>query len=230
MTHPAEQARGHIMSALSTCQEDASLADRLRDLTRLLAKAQRRLYPAGQLPVNSPGCMDMLRRAMETLAQALQILQDVQVDSGTSHRAASSIAAALKLLHPLVHAAPLPEARVSKKPSIPPYVDEVSVDTMLSTGSSHQIYNGFSQNVRDGGIFIATFETRHKGADVLVNFKLPENKIISTAGVVQFVREYNPNRPDVPPGMGVKFRNLTRANQQAIEEFLETRTAMFYDD
>lgn len=230
MTHPTEQARAHIMAALEACQEDPALADILKDLTHLLARAQRRLFPAGQLPVESPGCIEMMRRAMETLAQALQLLQDIEEESKAIGVAAKSIASALQLLHPLVLDAPEMKARISRKPSVPPYADSVDVDTMLSTGSHHQIYTGFSQDIKDGGIFIATFEPRENGSEVVVNFKLPKDKNISALGVVHFVREYNPNVPELPPGMGVQFKNLSRANQDAIESFLETRTAMFYDE
>ncbi|MBN2715264.1 MAG: PilZ domain-containing protein [Deltaproteobacteria bacterium] len=230
MTHPAQQARSHIMTALETCQDEPALENQLRELTHLLAKAQRRLFTAGQLPVDSPGCIDMTKRAMETLAQSLQILQDLDVGATTSGRAAKSIASALQLLHPLVHAAPENKARVSRRPVAPSITEAVNVDTMLSTGSSHQIYNGFSQDIQEGGIFIATFEPREKGSEILVNFKLPQNKTVSTCGVVQFVREYNPSHPDTPPGMGVKFKNLSHSSQQAIEQFLKNRTAMFYDE
>ena len=230
MKHPAEQARGYIMAALESCQAEPALEHLLRDLTHLLAKTQRRLFPAGQLPVESPGCVDMMRRAMETLAQALQILQDIRLESGATVVASKSIASALQLLHPLVQNASASEARISRRPQAPKVSDSVNVDTMLSTGSAHQIFNGFSQNIRDGGIFVATFEPRTTGEEILVNFKLPGNRIVSTCGVVHFVREFNSEHPDTPPGMGVKFKNLSHTNQKAIEDFLQNKTPMFYDE
>ena len=230
MNHPAEQARSHIMAALESCQEEPALESLLRDLTHLLAKAQRRLFPAGQLPVESPGCVDMMRRAMETLAQALQILQDIRSDANATSVASKSIASALQLLHPLVHNASVSEARISRRPQAPKVADAVNVDTMLSTGSNHQIYNGFSQDIKEGGIFVATFDPRETGEEILVNFKLPGDRTVSTCGVVHFVREYNPEDPDTPPGMGVKFKNLSDTNQKAIEDFLENKTPMFYDE
>ena len=65
---------------------------------------------------------------------------------------------------------------------------------------------------------------------MVVNFKLPGNIPICAKGEVQFVREYNTASPEMPPGMGVKFTKLLTEDKKAIEQFLRTRAAVFYDD
>ncbi|MBN2803421.1 MAG: PilZ domain-containing protein [Deltaproteobacteria bacterium] len=228
MTHPAEHARTHIMAALEACQSDPSLADTLGMLTEHLAKAQKKLFPASNIEPQSPACIDMMRRAMDSLAQALKILQDIDSDAEAVGIAAASIAQSLKTLHPAVQEAKEKASRNTRPPE--PDTASVNVNTMLSMNTDHQFFNGFSDNIEEGGIFVSTFEPKPKGSEVVINFKLPGNRAVSAKGIVQFVREYNPMVPDTAPGMGVKFTALMPSDKKAIEEFMQSRTAMFYDE
>jgi uncharacterized protein (TIGR02266 family) len=235
MSHPAEEARAHIMAGLEACQADPSLAGALDALAMNLAQAQGKLFPAAKLPPGSPAAVDMMRKAMDYLAQALKTLQEIDSTSEAVGVAASAIARSLKTLHPAVRAA-IEEA---EKRSLPPPAPatgggsgdtvNVNVQTVLSMNTSHQFYTGFSENIEEGGIFVATFEPRPIGSKVLVNFKLPGGRPVTARGEVQWVREYNPMTPDTAPGMGVKFTDLLPADRQAIEEFAKARAPMFYD-
>jgi len=237
MTHPAEEARAHIMAGLEACQADPQLADNLEKLATSLAKAQGKLFPAVKLPPESPGAIDMMRKAMDYLAQALKTLQDLEVESDAIGVAAASIAKSLKTLHPAVQAAMEQAAKVSVPP--PPAgrggrgsgdLSEVDVQTVLSMNTDHQFYSGFSDDIDEGGIFVATFEPRPVGDKVLVNFKLPGGRPVTAQGEVQWVREYNPLVPEMAPGMGVKFTNLMPKDREAIAAFMKDRAPMFYDD
>jgi uncharacterized protein (TIGR02266 family) len=234
MTHPAETAREHIMDGLEACQSDPALADSLEALTQSLAKAQSKLFPASQLSPDDPAAMDMIRRAMEYLAQALKLLQDVSDRGEAVERASVSIARALKTLHPAVLVA---KQEAAKRSSVPPPEAEttgdtlsVNVNTMLNMTTDHQFYNGFSENIEEGGIFVATFDPKPVSAKVVVNFKLPGGHPVTARGVVQFVRDYNPLTPETAPGMGVKFTDLLKEDKTAIERYLKQRAPMFYDD
>jgi len=235
MTHPAEEARAHIMAGLEACQADPSLAETLEALAANLARAQGKLFPAAKLPPGNPACIDMMRKAREYLAQALKTLQDIDSSSEAVGIAAASIAKSIKTLHPVVTAA----VSEAEKRSMPPPAAagdpagdtvNVNVQTVLSLNTSHQFYTGFSENIEEGGIFVATFEPRAIGSKVLVNFKLPGGRPVTARGEVQWVREYNPMTPDTAPGMGVKFTDLLPDDRKAIEEFATSRAPMFYDD
>ena len=234
MTHPAEEARTHIMAALEACQADPALADSLEKLTENLAKAQGKLFPAAKLPANTPGSIDMMRKAMDYLAQALKVLQDLSGKSDAVGIAAAAIARALKMLHPTVQSAKEAATRASSAPPASSNSDgetmNVNVNTVLSMNTDHQFYSGFSEDIDEGGIFVATFEPKPIGAKVLVNFKLPSGRPITARGVVQFVREYNSMNQEVAPGMGVKFTDLMSEDKKAIKVYLEARAPMFYDE
>ncbi len=236
MTHPAEEARTHIMAALEACQAEPALAAALEQLAQSLAKAQGKLFKAATEPPASTEAAELMRRAMEHLAQALKTLQDVRVDSSATGIAASSIARALKTLHPVVREARVRGSKVSVPPApagrgaAPGRAASIDVNTVLSMNTDHQFYTGFSENIDEGGIFVATFEPEAVGAAVIVNFKLPGGRPVTARGAVQWVRDYNPKTPEVAPGMGVKFTDLLPSDKRAIEEFIKTRAPMFYED
>ena len=236
MTHPAETAREHISAGLEACQSDPALTEAMDMLAKNLAQAQGKLFPAARLDPGSPAAVDLMRRAMEYLAQGLKVLQEIGGSGEVQERATTSIALALKTLHPVVQQA----KEVAKKRSITPPPEPaspsdsaailVNINTMLNITSDHQFYNGFSENIEEGGIFVATFDPKPVGAKVVVNFKLPGGIPVTAQGVVQFVREYNSLTPDTAPGMGVKFTSLLKRDKQAIEAYLKKRAPMFYDE
>ncbi len=235
MTHPAEIAREHIAAALETCQSEPDSVGSLESLIKYLAQAQGKLFPAIKLDPDSPAGVDLMRRAMEFLAQALKVLQELVSDNNIVESATSSIALALKTLHPVVQEAKDMARYRSNAPSDPTSrtkdsAVQVNVNTMLNLSTDHQFYNGFSENIEEGGIFVATFDPKPVNAKVVVNFKLPGNIPVTAQGVVQFVREYNPLNPETAPGMGVKFTGLLKEDKRAIEDYLEKRAPMFYDD
>jgi hypothetical protein len=46
---------------------------------------------------------------------------------------------------------------------------------------------------------------------------------------VRWLREYNPETPDAPPGMGCEFEDLAPEAQAAIELFIRHRDPLFFD-
>jgi len=241
MIHPAEEARTHIMAALEACQADPSLAASLEKLTENLARAQGKLFPASRLEATSPAAVDMMRRGMEHLAQALQVLQDVKSDGPAVATAAASIARSLKALHAAVFAA---KAEAEAQPVSPPPaggasagpVDAqgstlaINVNTVLNMNTEHTFYTGFSDNISEGGIFVATFDLKPVGSKVLVNFKLPNGHPVTARGTVHWVREYVPGDASAAPGMGVRFAELLAEDRRQIDAFMSQRAPLFYDD
>ena len=223
------------MAGLEACQSDPKLQDKLEALAKNLAQAQGKLFPASKLDPNAPAGIDMMRRAMDYLAQSLKVLQEVEDGGEAVGKAAGSIAKALKTLHPVVQSA---KENAAKMSTVPPPRDArrsseamaVNVNTMLNMNTDHQFYNGFSENIEEGGIFVATFDTKPVDSKVIINFKLPGGHPVTARGIVHFVREYNPLTPETPPGMGVKFTDLLKEDKRAIEKYLKQRAPMFYDD
>src|SRR5262245_61992158 len=81
---------------------------------------------------------------------------------------------------------------------------EVEVDMF----SDHNFFTGFSCNVSEGGIFVATHRVREVGSRVEVTFTLPgdETPIVARTEV-KWVRVHN-EESNVPPGMGLMFVDI----------------------
>jgi len=251
MTHPAQTAREYLMQALEATQGDPALEGQLGRLTAVLAKAQGLLFQATKEAPDSFECGGILKGAMEHLAQALQIFQDVQGGGQATQVASSAVAKSLALLYPIVQDAKkrfqVEKERVSmlppeQRPSlatatpgafagthVPARTINWNVLQQLTLDSETQFYTGFTQNLDEGGLFVATFDVKPIGAKVLFTFELPGKRQITAKGRVVWVREYDPKTPDVTPGMGLKFLMLREDDRKAIEGFLKRRVPMFFE-
>jgi uncharacterized protein (TIGR02266 family) len=104
-----------------------------------------------------------------------------------------------------------------------------AVDLDVSLGSDHNFYAGFAENLSAGGVFVATHQIRPVGESVEVTVHLPDGTEIRAVGEVRWVRVFNADS-DLPPGVGLRFRQLDEAANGAIERFLRQREPLFFDD
>src|SRR5205823_5272349 len=84
----------------------------------------------------------------------------------------------------------------------------VPMQAQIDFGSDSNFYSGFSTNISDGGVFIATVYVLPLGTEVDLSFTLPNGDSVHTRGVVRWVREVNDRLPDAFPGIGVQFQDL----------------------
>jgi uncharacterized protein (TIGR02266 family) len=100
--------------------------------------------------------------------------------------------------------------------------------------SESNFYLGFSQDVSEGGLFIATYDgLRPVGERFPLVFTLPgaEEPIFSLVEVA-WVREYREDQDfdHGSPGMGVRFIGLLAEDREAIAEFVENREPLFHPE
>jgi uncharacterized protein (TIGR02266 family) len=95
--------------------------------------------------------------------------------------------------------------------------------------SDSNFYIGLTENLSNGGIFVATHLTQPIGTTVAITLRLPNRKTpLALGGRVRWVREFSETL-DAPPGMGIEFEALSDADARAIREFLAARTPLFFD-
>jgi uncharacterized protein (TIGR02266 family) len=105
-----------------------------------------------------------------------------------------------------------------------------SVDLDVSLGSDHNFYAGFAENLSSGGVFVATHLLQPVGEEIRFSIHLPEMQAaVAGTGEVRWIREFN-EQSDLPPGMGIRFRQLEPGAQELIMRFLDRREPLFYDD
>ncbi len=102
----------------------------------------------------------------------------------------------------------------------------VAVDVSMETESN--FYMGLTENLSEGGLFLATYDDIRVGTELDLHLTLPGRRI-TARGVVRWTREYSRFTEDVPPGVGIQFLGLAAEDQQAIAGFLRTRDPILYE-
>jgi Tfp pilus assembly protein PilZ len=263
--HPAEESRELIGEALAAVQDDPLTQTSLSLLVSTLASAQSNLFEAAKYSADHPIAVKDMRKAMEFLARALQLLQDIGTRSKAVDLAADAVARSLATLYKvaqppgigrpasgvsraegLKHPAAAVAAQVAARRGFqgrgpgaaPPPTEEdlrcqtlqLQVESTLNMESETHFYTGLSGRIDEGGIFVATFDIKPINSKIAVSFTLPSGETIVTKGLVRWVREYNPDYPDAVPGMGLSFIQLRDADRRAIEQFLEKKAPILYDE
>jgi len=107
-----------------------------------------------------------------------------------------------------------------------PFEVEVNVE------SDHNFYTGFTHNISEGGLFIATSRHQPLGSKIHFSFRFGgEKESVSIYGIVRWIREHSPLTEDAPAGMGVQFVDLAPAVAEQVNQFIRgQRDTIFYDD
>lgn len=164
-------------------------------------------------------------------------LADAEEAAATASTAATQIQPAVDIAAPAppsVSAAPTPKmAPKAEVPSnLPPKkhrtTNRVKMQAAVDFSSDDNFFNGFSANISDGGLFVATVNVLPLGTEVDLSFSLPSGHRIEAKGVVRWVREVNDKLPDAFPGMGVQFASLSNSAQVAIDQFMAQRDPLFF--
>ncbi len=79
-----------------------------------------------------------------------------------------------------------------------------------------QLYSGLSQDISEGGVFIATYRVQPIGTPICLSFELPDGTKITARGVVRWIRE---SSSVCRPGIGVAFTELTSEALAALAQF-----------
>jgi len=106
----------------------------------------------------------------------------------------------------------------------------IPMQTQVDMSSDSNVFTGFSTNLSEGGVFVATVSLLPVGTPVDLTFTLPGNTRISVKGEVRWTREIDDRVPDVFPGVGVRFVELGVDAAQALHRFVAEREPLFYPD
>jgi uncharacterized protein (TIGR02266 family) len=114
-----------------------------------------------------------------------------------------------------------PEARIHNRAKL-----RVQVDFE----SDHNFFTGFSSDISEGGLFVATVNIQPLGSPVEVAFALPTGEQIMARGVVKWIREASDRDMSTHPGMGIQFEQLADDAREAVHGFITQRDPIFYDE
>jgi uncharacterized protein (TIGR02266 family) len=239
----ARGAREELGKALAGLQEDPNVPSDVMSVAQNIAQAVGALFDAEKAGDERGGKLSV-RNALGSLSQTMALLQDVKTDHKGVGIATASIAGAMSRLHPLTvvpsmmpgpNRASIPprHSGAPKGQSAPPVIapgPREEVEANLGASSETNFYVGFSGEIAEGGVFVATYNTLDVDTLVYVMVNLPGGYEFKLPGRVHFVRDPMDLSAEAEPGMGVKFEALPADNRELILRFIRKRAPMFYDD
>ncbi len=120
------------------------------------------------------------------------------------------------------HARAAPEtARVER-------ASRVRMEAAIDSRSDSNFFTGFSPDISEGGVFVATVRTVPRGTPVELDLRLPGGRPMKVSGVVDWTREANNKTPELMPGLGVRFTELPPEVAAAISAFVGAREPLFF--
>jgi uncharacterized protein (TIGR02266 family) len=174
------------------------------------------------------------RLATQLTADEAELAQHQKAAVQRVAAAAAAVAAPPAMVAKKPAPAPAPVMPASATPAAPKMgrreTPRVQMQAAIDFSSESNFFTGFSTNISEGGIFIATVQHVPRGTPVDVRFTLPNGVKISAHGEVRWSREINDKTPDIFPGVGVQFVDLPADAAHAIKQFVAGREPMFYPD
>ena len=95
--------------------------------------------------------------------------------------------------------------------------------------SKHNFFTGLTENLSEGGLFVATYDILPIGTEVQLDMNLPELKPIRVKAVVRWLRDDDSLGANQAPGMGLQFCELDGESKETIRQFLQIRDPIFFD-
>ena len=222
----ARGAREELGKALASLQEDPNTPSDVMSVASNIAQAVGALFEAEKAADERSG-KTSVRTALGSLSQTMALLQDVRTGGHKGVQlATSSIAGAMSRLHPLTSVPSIHPPPVHKRAEGP----RQAVEANVGASSETNFYVGFSGEIAEGGVFVATYTTLDVGTSVDVTVTLPGGFEFKVPGFVHFVRDPMDMSAEAEPGMGVKFETLPADSRELVLRFIRKRPPMFYDD
>ena len=97
----------------------------------------------------------------------------------------------------------------------------LSFEIALDSGSEHNFYTGLTNNISEGGVFIATTQILDIGTKIKFPLALPSMlEAEQVEGVVRWVRREGRSEANVPSGIGIQFTQISEKLKARINEYI----------
>ncbi|MCK5808699.1 TIGR02266 family protein [bacterium] len=104
----------------------------------------------------------------------------------------------------------------------------VSIELEVTTQGQHNFFHGMTEDVSQGGLFVATTQLYPIGTNVEIVLRLDGSALQIKAEVV-WVRDIPQSEGDTPRGMGLHFSNIEDGDLQKIRQFLHKKEPLFFE-
>lgn len=201
-----KHAMGSLSQTMALLQDVKSEHEGIQVATRALAQVMSLLYPLTTVPTVRPSLMPGPAVAAIATAATAPAQQ-------AAHSAPTKDSARAK-----------PQAAATARQTGP----REKLEANVGATTESNFFVGFSGDIGDGGVFIATYAILAVGTPVEVLVTLPGGYSSTISGSVRFVRD--PMDMDSDPGLGIGFDKLTQEQRDLILRFIRKRAPVFYDD
>jgi uncharacterized protein (TIGR02266 family) len=99
------------------------------------------------------------------------------------------------------------------------------IEVEVSLTSEAYFYAGLTGDVREGGVFVPTYELMPIGSEIDVDIQLPRCTF-RACGRVRWVREA---KDGYASGLGIAFETLDASDHARVEELCRHRAPYYYD-
>lgn len=228
-TEACRRASIHLREALS-CIAAERVPEAVRPFGGYIESANRVLESVEN---SSEGFLfHRIDEAVTRLRHVLHAMQEPTELVPVLRKATESIARSLVVLHP-VHKKLETEFQSQPPPPIggeeptdpDPGADErraherVPVRTAIGFQSSTRFFTGFSGDLSDGGLFVASEHLLAVGTRLTLSLVLPSGEQMTAEGEVSWTRPVS--GPEGLRGMGIAFRDVAENSAEAVVAFVE---------
>lgn len=106
----------------------------------------------------------------------------------------------------------------------------LDIELDVSIASETNFFLGLTENISEGGLFVATHVLRPVGTKLELKLTLPDGgPPFSVVGEVRWLREYSESS-NVSPGMGLRFQTFDDDKLERIRAFVAKKSPLFYED
>jgi uncharacterized protein (TIGR02266 family) len=212
-----KHAMGSLSQTMALLQDVKSDHEGIAVATRALAQVMSKLYPLATVPTMRPGSMQAPPQPSPTQVANAPTVQQPQATAPKPKPAPA----------PPAQAAPAPAPRPVQHFQVRSGPRE-KLEANVGATTESNFFVGFSGDISEGGVFIATYATFPLGTPVEVLVTLPGGYASTVNGHVRFVRD--PMDMDSEPGIGVRFEALPNEHRELILRFVRKRPPLFYDE
>lgn len=108
--------------------------------------------------------------------------------------------------------------------------ERVHLEVDIGFRTETNFYVGFSTDISEGGLFVATVYLLPVGCPVDLTFVLPGGHAVEAQGTVRWVREPRAFDSRMTPGIGIGFDRIAPEHADAIQTYMRLRDPLFYVD
>lgn len=105
----------------------------------------------------------------------------------------------------------------------------VDVEFEVTLTGPHTFFTGFTMDISEGGVFVATHQISPIGTEFMLCLILGEEKLEIASKVVWIRGVDSSSISGQEPGMGLKFIDLDERSLSVITAFIKKREPLFYD-